>query len=283
MHGEKEYLITKTLNNNVILAIDNKSKEEVVLVGKGIGFGKKDGNIVKLGEKDIEKSFLSFDEKTKNKYDQLVKEVNRKVIGVSEEIIAIAEMEFGMLNSNIHVALADHIGFAIDRIKMGLDISNPFIYEIQALYPNEYQVARKAQELIKDRLGIVISESEIGFIALHIHSARESKQVIDTIKDTKFLKTLVNIIEEELSTKLDNSGLVYSRLINHLRASISRMEKKKYIENPLLDTIKEKFSDSFDIAKKIGVYINKEKNIYITDDELGYMALHIERIRETTD
>jgi len=283
VHGEKEYLITKTLNNNVILAIDNKSKEEVVLVGKGIGFGKKDGNIVKLGEKDIEKSFLSFDEKTKNKYDQLVKEVNRKVIGVSEEIIAIAEMEFGMLNSNIHVALADHIGFAIDRIKMGLDISNPFIYEIQALYPNEYQVARKAQELIKDRLGIVISESEIGFIALHIHSARESKQVIDTIKDTKFLKTLVNIIEEELSTKLDNSGLVYSRLINHLRASISRMEKKKYIENPLLDTIKEKFSDSFDIAKKIGVYINKEKNIYITDDELGYMALHIERIRETTD
>ncbi len=51
-----------------------------------------------------------------------------------------------------------------------------------------------------------------------------------------------------------------------------------------MDTIKEKFSDSFDIAKKIGgVYINKEKNIYITDDELGYMALHIERIRETTD
>ena len=77
--------------------------------------------------------------------------------------------------------------------------------------------------------------------------------------------------------------MVYSRLINHLGASISRMEKKKYIENPLLDTIKEKFSDSFDIAKKIGVYINKEKNIYITDDELGYMALHIERIRETTD
>ena len=128
-----------------------------------------------MGEKDIEKSFLSFDE-NKNKYDQLVKEVNRKVIGVSEEIIAIAEMEFGMLNSNIHVALADHIGFAIDRIKMGLDISNPFIYEIQALYPNEYQVARKAQELIKDRLGIVISESEIGFIALHIHSARKANR-----------------------------------------------------------------------------------------------------------
>ena len=283
LQGKKEYLITKTLNNNVILAIDRVSNEEVVLVGKGIGFGKKDGNLVKLSEKDIEKSFLSFDEKTKNDYYQLMKDINEKVIGLSEEIIAIAEKKFGLLNSKIHVALADHIGFAIERIKMGLEISNPFIYEIQALYPDEFQIGEMAQGIIKDRLGVIVSESEIGFIALHIHSARVSKQVIDTIKDTKFLKALVDIIEEELSTKLDNSGLVYSRLINHLRASISRMENKKYIENPLLDTIKEKFTKSYDIAEKIGVYINKEKNIYVTDDELGYMALHIERIKETTN
>jgi transcriptional antiterminator len=283
LQGKKEYLITKTLNNNVILAIDRVSNEEVVLVGKGIGFGKKDGNLVKLSEKDIEKSFLSFDEKTKNDYYQLMKDINEKVIGLSEEIIAIAEKKFGLLNSKIHIALADHISFAIERIKMGLEISNPFIYEIQALYPEEFQVGKMAREIIKDRLGVIVSESEVGFIALHIHSARVSKQVIDTIKDTKFLKALVNIIEKELSTKLDNSGLVYSRLINHLRASISRMENKKYIENPLLDTIKEKFTKSYDIAEKIGVYINKEKNIYVTDDELGYMALHIERIKETTN
>lgn len=283
LQGKKEYLITKTLNNNVILAIDRVSNEEVVLVGKGIGFGKKDGNLVKLSEKDIEKSFLSFDEKTKNDYYQLMKDINEKVIGLSEEIIAIAEKKFGLLNSKIHIALADHISFAIERIKMGLEISNPFIYEIQALYPEEFQVGKMAREIIKDRLGVIVSESEVGFIALHIHSARVSKQVIDTIKDTKFLKALVNIIEKELSTKLDNSGLVYSRLINHLRASISRMENKKYIENPLLDIIKEKFTKSYDIAEKIGVYINKEKNIYVTDDELGYMALHIERIKETTN
>ena len=195
LQGKKEYLITKTLNNNVILAIDRVSNEEVVLVGKGIGFGKKDGNLVKLSEKDIEKSFLSFDEKTKNDYYQLMKDINEKVIGLSEEIIAIAEKKFGLLNSKIHVALADHIGFAIERIKMGLEISNPFIYEIQALYPDEFQIGEMAQGIIKDRLGVIVSESEIGFIALHIHSARVSKQVIDTIKDTKFLKALVDIID----------------------------------------------------------------------------------------
>lgn len=255
MRAKKEYLITKSLNNNVVIAIDETSKEEVVLVGKGIGFGKKDGKRVRLGEDEIEKSFSAFDEKTKLKYNQLVKDINRKVIGLTEEIIALAERELGPLNSNIHVALADHIGFALDRIKMGLTINNPFIYEIKALYPNEYGLGERAAEIIKDGLGILISESEIGFIALHIHSARQSKMVIETIKDTKFLKSLVNIIEEELSVKLDNSGLIYSRVINHLRASINRMEKGKYIENPLLDIIKERFSASYDIAKKNwGIY-----------------------------
>lgn len=283
MKAKKVYLITKSLNNNVVIAIDEANNEEVVLVGKGIGFGKKDGRRVKLGEDDIEKSFSAFDDRTKLKYSQLVKGTNRKVIGLSEGIIAIAEKELGPLNSNIHVALTDHIIFSLDRIKMGLAINNPFIYEIKALYPKEYGLGEKAAEIIKDGLGILISESEIGFIALHIHSARQSKMVIDTIKDTKFLKSLVNIVEEELSIKLNNSGLIYSRVINHLRASINRMEKRKYIENPLLDIIKERFSESYDIAKKIGAYINKEKNIYVTDDEIGYMALHIERIKETTN
>ena len=281
MKKKRKYIVLKALNNNVILAKDISLDEEIVLVGKGIGFGKRDGNVVHLNKEDIEKTFYLSDPKTKNKYEQLMKGTNRKVIGVSEEIIAIAEKEFGPLNPNIHITLADHIGFSLERIKMGLEISNPFIYEIKALYPKEYKIGEIGQGIIKDRLMFTIPESEVGFIALHIHSARENKLVIDAIQDTKFLMSLINIIEEDLSIKLDNSGLVYSRLINHLRAGINRMEEGKHIENPLLDVIKEKFIESYVLAEKIGVYINKEKNIHVLDDELGYIALHIERIKNS--
>lgn len=63
--------------------------------------------------------------------------------------------------------------------------------------------------------------------------------------------------------------------------SLQRLNEKKYIENPLLDSIKEQFKCSFGIARKIGEYIKHERNIDVTDDELGYLALHIERINET--
>lgn len=79
--------------------------------------------------------------------------------------------------------------------------------------------------------------------------------------------------------KEKNTLLTYSRLINHLRASISRMEERKHITNPLLDTIKEQFGESYGIATKLGKYIHKTKDVHVSDDELGYLALHIERIK----
>lgn len=276
----QEYIVNKALNNNVILAFDKIKKDEVVLVGKGIGFGKKEGQVIDLSETEIKKIFLSFDESAKREYYQLVNKLDSEVIGVSEEIIAIAEKELGPLNGHIHIALTDHISFCIERLKSGFEIGNPFIYEIKALYIDEFRIGERAAALIKDRLEVEIPESEIGFIALHIHAARQNKKVGETIKDTKLLMDLVNIIEKELSVDIHNTGLTYSRLINHLRASISRMEEHKYIKNPLLDTIKEQFKESYKIASKLGEYIEKTKEIYVSDDELGYLALHIERIKE---
>ncbi len=261
---EREYVINKSLNNNVILAFDKEKGQEVVLIGKGIGFNKKEGYIAKLREKDIEKSFLAFDNKEKEEYYQLINQVDDKIIGISEEIIVMAEKEFGALNSHIHIALTDHISFAIDRIEQGLEMNNPFIFEAKALYPDEFNMGKKAAIMIKEELGINIPESEIGFIALHIHAARQCKKVGQTIKDTQFLMDLINIVEEELLVKIDNSELIYNRLINHLRASINRMEEHKYIKNPLLDRIKEEFAESYETSLKIGDYIVENKNIYIS-------------------
>ncbi|HCH7270641.1 TPA: transcriptional regulator, partial [Staphylococcus aureus] len=36
-----EYIVTKTLNNNVVVCTNND--QEVILIGKGIGFNKKEG------------------------------------------------------------------------------------------------------------------------------------------------------------------------------------------------------------------------------------------------
>lgn len=274
----QHYVISKVLNNNVILVTDRETDQELVLVGRGIGFAKKEGEITEISKKNIEKSFVAYDEKNKHEYFQLIKQIDPNIIGLSEEIIAIAEERLGQLNSHIHIALTDHIGFAIDRLKSGMEINNPFIHEIKVLYPEEFKMGKIAANMIKERLNVEISESEIGFITLHFHSARQNKRVKDTLKDTKLVKDIIDLIESELSIYIDNDQLTYSRLINHLRLCLNRVENEKYIENPLLEDIKEKFKNSFKIARMIGEYIEKEKNVKVTEDELGYLALHIERI-----
>lgn len=272
--------IVKVLNNNVILSRDISKNQEMILVGKGIGFGKKNHTTIQIPQEDIEKVFRNFDKKQKEDYVQLIDQLDSKVMGVSEEIIAAAEKQLGTLNSHIHIALTDHIGFALERLQMGMEINNPFLFEIKKLYPEEFKVANMAKVMIQKAIGIGISESEVGFIALHLHSARQNKHIKDTMKDTRLLKECIEIIEQEVHNKVDEDHLTYTRLITHLRIAINRVENNRYIENPLLHSIREKFQDSYRIAAQIGNHISKNKDVTISEDELGYMAIHIQRLKE---
>lgn len=273
------YRIIKVLNNNVLLATKVETKEEMVLVGKGIGFSKRENTVVDLPHDKIIKAYRAYDSKTKEDYRKLVDQLDSDVIGISEEIILKAESLLGSLNPHIHIALTDHIGFALERIKMGMEINNPFLYEIKTLYAEEFHAGEIAAEMIRNALGVEINDSEIGFVALHFHSARQNRKVSDTVKNTRMLKEIVDIIETSLDYKLSNEGLMYSRLITHLKIALTRLEEHKYIENTLLDSIKEKFIDSFAIAAKIGSYIEENTNMKVSEDELGFLALHIERIK----
>ncbi len=279
MSKELSYEIYKILNNNVILARDIKKDKELVLVGKGIGFGHKKSEIININKEEIEKYFINYDEKTKTEYLQLISELDSEVMGVSEEIIAFAEKTLKRLNPHIHIALTDHISFALERLKKGLEINNPFTEEIRILYSDEYNVGIKAANLIKKRLKIELPVSEIAFIAMHLHAARQNKKVTETVKYTNLLKELAIMIEDKLDINMDITDLSYKRLITHLRFSIDRMEKGKTIKNPLLDKIKKEFKQTYEIAYEIGVKMENKLNISVNEDELGYITLHLHRLR----
>lgn len=117
MNGElKEYKVNKVFNNNVIWVTDIKTQEEAVLVGKGIGFGLSKEQMAKINTADIERQFYFFDKSNYQQYKGIINYINKRIIGVSEEIIAMVCRELGEpLNEHIHVALADHINFTLEK------------------------------------------------------------------------------------------------------------------------------------------------------------------------
>lgn len=277
--GKHNFRILKILNNNIVLAYDFQNKEDTILIGAGIGFGKKENKKVYIPKEKIQKSFIGYDEKTKNKYFSLVKQIDPKIIEISEEIIEKAENKLGELNKHIHILLTDHIGFAIERVRTGFEITNPFIDEIKLLYPDEFTIASQGIKMIKEMLGIDLGYGEIGFIAIHLHSARKNIHVKETIKNTRLLYEIIEIVENNLNIKLCKTDYDYKRLINHLQGALNRIKNNIYIENPLLENIKENFKESYEIIKKIKIKIEEVYEVKVPEQELGYMAIHIQRLK----
>lgn len=274
------YEIIKVMNNNVLLALDVEQNQECILIGKGLGFGKNTGNRCGIPSNQIEKRFIAFEQTLKKQYFELITGMDPKIVGLCAEVTAMAESRLGHLNTQVHVVLTDHIGFAVERIKQGMEIHNPFLYEIQMLYPEEYAVALEGVNYLGSQLGIAIPVDETGFITLHLHAARQNEAVKETVKQTRLLKELVGIIEERLGRAFDPTELTYQRLVNHLRGLIDRVRKEIPSDNPLFESIRKEFHEAFEIAMLLKEHMEKTYALKVPDDELGYMALHIERIRK---
>lgn len=270
------YKILKSLSNNVI--ISEKNDKLYVLIGKGIGFGKKNGEDI-IDSKNIEQTFVKIADTEKEAYKNIVKSLDKAILAVTEEIIALAITTLQEeLNSHVHVALADHINFAIKRTQEGIDIINPFSSEIEAIYSKEYSLAQRAIDLIHDRLGVKLPESEVGFIALHIYSARVNEKVTKSLKYTSITKDVVEYIKDTLGISIDSKSTEYARFICHLRYAIDRVENEKVLKNIFLPTIKKELKKEFKLAQNVCSYISEIIGKKVPDDEVGYVAIHMERL-----
>lgn len=277
---ENNYQVLRVYNNNAILVLNLENNREAVLVGKGIGFGKKIGDRKNISKPMIEKYFITYDDTLKNDYITLVEQLDEHVLAICSEIILHASEKIGPLNQRIHIVLTDHIGFALERIKLGMEIYNPFLEEIKTLYPEEFELGKKAKELILQHLGVTIVDDEVGFIALHLSAARNQNEVKESLKSTRIIKELVSSLEALLEHPIPRD-LTYTRLIQHLRSTIERVVKCQVIDNPLLTALKNDLKESYDIAITIKDQIEKAYGVRVPDDEVGFIAIHVDRLKRT--
>ncbi len=114
-------------------------------------------------------------------------QTGKKIIGsfelikLSKEIIKIAEIETGRFlgnNENFLNGLVNHLGTAITRLKMNLDIRNPLLEEIKTNYTDLMKISTKCAEVVEKHIGIKMPEAEIAFIAMHLGAAIENSQTL---------------------------------------------------------------------------------------------------------
>lgn len=280
---EETLTVTKILNNNVIITTCELNKETVV-IHKGIGFGKKQGDQILV--KDVDKVFTLKDEKEQEQYKMLVPFLDESFIGLMNDIILFIQRSVkGDLNEHIHVALTDHIAFTISRIKRGLALKNPFLQETKTLYPREFEIAKEVVKMINEHTSLELPETEIGFIALHIHSAETFKSISEINRHSQLIHQLIALIEQSLKVTIDKEGLNYMRLVRHLRFTIERVKTGETFEEPtqIKKVLQKDYPLCYNLAWKVIKVMQQSLKRPVFEAEAVYLAIHLQRLSSKSE
>ena len=123
-----------------------------------------------------------------------------------------------------------------------------------------------------------ISDDEVGFISLHIHSARSDEKVSETLDNTRLINEGIRMIEEYFQIDLEQDSLGYNRMMSHIYYMLVRTRKGEQVKADLNDFVQVKYPKEFAAAEKICAWIEQELKKEVRIEEIGFLAIHILRI-----
>lgn len=272
-------IIEKVINNNIISAYE-KSGAEVIVMGRGIVFKKKQGEVVPADQ--ISKIFRIKSRTLAEQFKELLANMPLERVRISDEIISHAKDHLKLkLNQSIYVTLTDHINFAIERVSQGIEPQNALLWEIKRFYPQEFQLGIYALELIQDRLDILLPEDEAGFIALHFVNAEYGTDIRDAVKFPDQMQAIVDIVERDLGILLDESSLHYERFMTHIKFLIQRIYRKELLsseDRELSLLMQRKYPREYQCSLKVAEYIMQATGSRLSEEEIMYLSVHIRRV-----
>lgn len=252
---------------------------EKIAVGAGIAFNKKRNDIVNPDR--LEKLFVMSENE---KFEQLLARIPEEHFAIAEEIITYAENYLNSkLNEHIHIVLVDHLSFAIERIIEGIHINNKLLQEIKILYKKEFEVGLWAIKHIKEACQIEMPVDEAAFIALHLHTMKQQGgDFKQTIRQTTIIRDMVQSIKNYLRISIEDDDISYHRLITHLRFTLTRISQYELhtLDEEMLVMIQRKFPTSYQCTREIAKDLERLHGLILPEQELGYITLHIERLRK---
>lgn len=217
--------------------------------------------------------------------------VDKEIIHSLEVVIRRAERQMERrLSDQAFIGILVHLALAVQRLRKGENIKLQPEYLERLKQKQEFSVASRMGEEISREFGLTVTEDEAGYIAMHLLGARSryreeslSGTVLDNFHLVRLAKSIMKAAEERSGEPLYRDGELLAGLVNHLGPSISRMELKMDIRNPLLGEMKEKFPELMALAKGSVREAERELELTFPESELAYIAMHLSAALMGTD
>lgn len=272
--------VKKILNNNFILAENEKGQERVVM-GKGLRFLNEVGK--PLEQTNVEKVFIMEGKNEIRNYARLLEETPAAYEAAIRHIIENANQTLGgKLHDQIFILLLDHIVYAIERMEKGIVLQNRLLGEVQRFYPVEYSIGVEAVEYLNETIGTKLPMEEAGNIAFHLVNAQSSTLDLGTtMQSMKMLKDFCSIVQLQFANAIDRESMHYTRFVTHMQFFIRRILDDKMLESDstfLYEQVVKEYPKEAACAARIGEYVKRNLQKEISTEEILYLTVHIGRI-----
>ena len=271
--------IKKVFNNNIVNAVDGNG-EDVILVGAGVGFKAARGHAV--DEARVEREF-HLTGQSRNGTFRVLLEVPYPILRATTLVSDFLRSTHGVtLTQAAEIGLADHIAQAVSRADAGIPIHNTMLWETKATYPREFAMALETLELIRTELQTPLPLDEAGFIALHLANAGATGDTAAAIALSTALRKVIDIVQDGLAINVDDSASS-ARFLTHVKFVVQRLSRNRVSSESLdeaLTALKAENPKTYDVASRIGDYLDQTFQSKVTESERLYLLLHLLNLRE---
>ncbi|WP_368544501.1 PRD domain-containing protein [Enterobacter soli] len=272
--------IKKSLNNSMLLV--DHDQREMILFGKGIGFGAKPGTSIDMAQ--VEKVFLPLSDLKSRHFLSLTDTIPAAFFDISHDILTLARSHCGdKLNSVLLFTLAEHLHFAVERCRSGQVILNKLSWEVKRYYPQEYGVGLLARAAVNERFAVALPEDEAVNIAFHLINASSPDDDGNAHQQVALVNRIAEIVRYKLGKTVDTQSVNYMRFITHLRYFAERVLAGKIVLSETEDFYQELMRhrpDAMTVAWTIRDYVQEKHQLTLPKDELTWLSIHISRLMD---
>lgn len=275
------YRVLQSLNNNAAL-VKNERGEQAVVMGLGIAFQKRKGDL--LRPEKVETVFSLLNEEAKENFLTLLKDIPLDFITASYSVIHyLVDHYHYPVQEYLYVTLTDHMRCSYQALLKGT-YQESHLPDMSSQYPLEYQMAQEALALFRQKLSEEFPQDEVGRIALHLINAK-GETLPDTHQEQELGKQIMEKVEEVLQEQgirrqTSNSNF-YDRFMLHLSYFLSNLERgnEQAISLDDLDqSIRKTHPQTYEIGSQIFALIQEVVDQPIPNTERFYLVLHIQRL-----
>ena len=270
----------RVYNNNVLLAevLDGR---EMILVGKGIGFNHKPGELVDLDSAD--QRFVPDGSYAASHVAGVLSDAPLEQIELAQEITAMAQAELKLEpRQSLLLPILDHLGFAVHRAREGMLIDFPLRWEVAQLYPAEGNLGRRVVALITERLGVHLQDEEWVAFALHfVNQQWTNSDFSKTVSMTETIARAFSLLSVRWQKNIDENAMSAARFVTHLRYLFARSAEATSaatIGVDVLASVRLAYPEAADAALEVAKLIGDTLGRKLGDDEVSYLALHTSRL-----